>query len=82
MISGVNGSRFLLSSAAKIRFESGLIDGAQVVGVGERHAIEFKGRGAEWGGRNLQLCDSLHPHRPLTFRTSEEAAAKLRSIGF
>lgn len=82
MTSGLNGSRYLLSSIAKVRFDSGLIHRPRVVGAGERHLIEFSGPGAVWRGENMQLCDSLNLNRPLMFRTAEEATLKLRSLGF
>ncbi|MEF1312025.1 hypothetical protein QTO01_18210 [Vibrio mytili] len=51
MISGLNGGNCILSSMAKERVKSGILDQAQVVGCKGEYTVVFNGM--EWNGEPL-----------------------------
>ncbi|SHO23865.1 LF_82 [Moritella viscosa] len=51
MISGINSANCILSSIAKERVKSGIIDHAQILGMKSAYTIVFDG--SEWNGEPL-----------------------------
>jgi hypothetical protein len=57
-MSGLDGGNFILSSMAKERVRSGLLDRATIQGS-ENSILIFDG--SEWEGKPLVLCSSRQP---------------------
>lgn len=56
MISGINTGNCILSSMAKERVKSGIIDHAQILGMKNTYTVVFDG--SEWKGEPLVLSRS------------------------
>ena len=81
MISGIDGGNCILSSMAKTRVESNMIDSAEVVGTKGHYMVLFKGNAAEWGGKPIVLSSSRQPYEPRIFKSLDGAIAELSRIG-
>ena len=81
MISGVNGGNCILSSMAKTRVESKVIDKAQVVGSKGKYQVVFYGSAAEWDGKPIVLSSSRQPYEARIFKSLDGAIAELTRIG-
>ena len=81
MMSGIDGGNCILSSMAKIRVESNMIDGAEVVGTKGRYIVSFIGNAAEWEGKSIVLSRSRQPYEPRVFKSLDGAIAELTRIG-
>jgi len=88
MMSGIDGGNCILSSMAKTRVESNMIDGAEVVGTKGSYIVtfkgnsaEWKGNSAEWKGKSIVLSSSRQPYEPRVFKSLDGAIAELTRIG-
>lgn len=79
MISGLDGGVFILSSMAKERVKSGLLDRATIEGSKGEYTVIFDG--SEWEGKPLVLCSSRQPYEARVFKSIDGAAAELLRIG-
>jgi hypothetical protein len=79
MISVTNGSNCILSSMAKERVKSGIIDYAQISGAKSAYIVVFDG--SEWTGEPLVLSSSRQPYEPRIFKSLDGALAELLRIG-
>jgi hypothetical protein len=79
MISGLNGVNCILSSMAKERVKSGIIDHAQILGKKGEYTIIFDG--SEWNGEPLVLSSSRQPYEARIFKSLDGALAELLRIG-
>ncbi|MGJ0629209.1 hypothetical protein [Xenorhabdus bovienii] len=79
MISGLNGGNFVLSSMAKERVKSGLLDRATIEGSKGEYTVIFDG--SEWEGKPLVLSSSRQPYEARVFKSIDGAAAELLRIG-
>ncbi|OTA14246.1 hypothetical protein Xvie_03881 [Xenorhabdus vietnamensis] len=77
MISGLNGGNCILSSMAKERVKSGILDQAQVVGFKGKYTVVFDGN-----GEPLVLSSSRQPYDARIFKSLDGAIAELLRIGF
>lgn len=67
MISGLNGGNFILSSMAKERVKSGLLDRATIEGSKGEYTVIFDG--SEWEGKPLVLSSSRQPYEARVFKS-------------
>lgn len=81
MISGVNGSKCILESTARIRVERKMIDKASIVGTRGSYVVKFYVENAEWNGEQLVLCSSRNPYEPRLFKSLDGAVSQLSRIG-
>jgi hypothetical protein len=81
MMSGIDGGNCILSSMAKTRVESNMINGAEVVGTKGSYIVTFKGNDAEWKGKSIVLSSSRQPYEPRIFKSLDGAIAELTRIG-
>lgn len=81
MISGIDGSKCILESMAKIRVERKMIDKASITGTRGNYVIEFYGENAEWNGEQLVLCSSRNPYESRLFKSLDGAVSQLSRIG-
>lgn len=79
MISGINGGSCILSSMAKERVTSGILDSAQIVGFKGKYTVIFDGK--EWNGEPLVLSSSRQPYDARLFKSLDGAIAELQRIG-
>lgn len=79
MISGVNGGNCILSSMAKERVKSSIIDQAKIVGKKGEYTVVFNG--SEWNGEPLILSSSRQPYEARIFKSLDGALAELLRIG-
>ncbi|CAK2018742.1 conserved hypothetical protein [Vibrio crassostreae] len=79
MISGINSGNCILSSMAKERVKSGIIDHAQISGMKSAYTVVFDG--SEWNGEPLVLSSSRQPYEPRIFKSLDGALAELLRIG-
>ncbi|MDN3485280.1 hypothetical protein QL989_07990 [Pseudoalteromonas sp. APC 3224] len=79
LISGINRGNCILSSMAKERVKSGVIDQAQILGVKNAYTVVFDG--SEWDGEPLVLSSSRQPYEPRIFKSLDGALAELLRIG-
>ncbi|MCL7892956.1 MULTISPECIES: hypothetical protein [Enterobacteriaceae] len=79
MISGLDGGIFILSSMAKEKVKSGLLDRATIEGSKGEYTVIFDG--SEWEGKPLVLCSSRQPYEARVFKSIDGAAAELLRIG-
>ncbi|MFU8628110.1 hypothetical protein ACNAUL_26185 [Raoultella ornithinolytica] len=79
MMSGLDGGNFILSSMAKERVRSGLLDRATIQGSKGEYTVIFDG--SEWEGKPLVLCSSRQPYEARVFKSIDGAAAELLRIG-
>lgn len=79
MISGINGGNCILSSMAKERVTSGILDRAQIVGFKGEYTVIFDG--TEWNGKLLVLSSSRQPYEARMFKSLDGAIAELQRIG-
>ena len=79
MISGINGGNCILSSMAKERVTSGILDRAQIVGFKGEYTVIFDGK--EWKGEPLVLSSSRQPYEARVFKSLDGAIAELQRIG-
>lgn len=79
MISGLNGGNCILSSMAKERVKSGVLDQAQIVGFKGEYMMVFDGM--EWNGKPLVLSSSRQPFEARIFKSLDGAVAELVRIG-
>jgi len=81
MISGINGGNCILSSMAKTRVESNMINKAEVVGNKGNYQVVFHGSTAEWDGKPIALSSSRQPYEPRVFKSIDGAISELLRIG-
>ena len=81
MISGINGSNFILESSVRLRVESKMIDRAEIVGSKGKYIVVFYGSFAEWQGEPVVLCSARDPYRPKLFRSLDGAVSRVTRIG-
>ncbi len=79
MTSRLNGGNCILSSMAKERIKSGLLDQAQIVGFKSEYTVIFDGM--EWNGEPLMLSSSRQPYEARIFKSLDGAIAELLRIG-
>lgn len=79
MISGLNGGNFILSSMAKERVKSGILDRAMIEGSKGGYTVIFDGSG--WEGKPLFLSSSRQPYEARIFKSIDGAVAELMRIG-
>ncbi|EBL5805279.1 hypothetical protein EDK57_20395 [Salmonella enterica] len=79
MMSGLDGGNFILSSMAKERVKSGILDRATIEGSKGGYTVIFDG--SEWEGKPLVLCSSRQPYKARVFKSIDGAAAELLRIG-
>ena len=79
MMSGLDGGNFILSSMAKERVRSGLLDSATIQGSKGEYTVIFDG--SEWEGKPLVLCSSRQPYEARLFKSIDGAVAELMRIG-
>jgi hypothetical protein len=79
MISELNGGNCILSSMAKERIKSGVLDQAQVVGFKGEYTVVFDG--IEWNSQPLVLSSSRQPFEARIFKSLDGAVAELVRIG-
>jgi len=79
MISGINGGNCILSSMAKERVKSNIIDQAQIVGKKGEYTVVFNG--SEWDGEPLVLSSSRQPYEARIFKSLDGALAELLRVG-
>lgn len=79
MISGLNGGNCILSSMAKERVKSGILDQAQILGCKGYYTVFFNG--TEWNGKPLVLSSSRQPYEARIFKSLDGAIAELLRIG-
>lgn len=79
MISGLNGGNFILSSMAKERVKSGLLDRATIEGSKGEYTVILM---VQREGKPLVLCSSRQPYEARVFKSIDGAAAELLRIGF
>lgn len=79
MMSGLDGGNFILSSMAKERVRSGLLDRATIQGSKGEYTVIFDG--LEWEGKPLVLCSSRQPYEARLFKSIDGAVAELMRIG-
>lgn len=79
MRSGLDGGNLILSSMAKERVKSGLLDRARIEGSKGEYTVIFDG--SEWEGKPLVLCSSRQPYEARIFKSIDGAAAELLRIG-
>lgn len=80
MMSGIDGGNCILSSMAKTRVESNMINGAEIVGTKGSYIVTFKGN-AEWKGKSIVLSSSRQPYEARVFKSLDGAIAELTRIG-
>lgn len=82
-ISGINGSKNILSSSAKIRTDSGMISHATLKTVDGGYILEFElnGEPLEWNGEKLVLCSARNPYEPRVFKSIDGAVSEAQRIG-
>lgn len=80
MISCLRGGNFILSSMAKERVKSGLLDRATIEGSKGEYTVIFDG--GECEGKPLVLCSSRQPYEARVFKSIDGAAAEILRIGF
>jgi len=80
-MSGAYGTNLIFSSLVSTRADAGLINGAKIKREGQRYVVEFCGRGAEWNGNSLKLCNALNADHPLTFQSFKAAKERVIAIG-
>jgi hypothetical protein len=81
MISGIDGGNCILSSMARLRVKSGMIDQAKVEGEKGDYQIFFYGSCAEYDGKQMVLSSSRQPYEPRIFKSLDGAIAELIRIG-
>lgn len=79
MTSRLNGRNCILSSMAKERIKSGLLDQAQIIGFKGDYMVIFDGM--EWNGEPLMLSSSRQPYEARIFKSLDGAIAELLRIG-
>ncbi|WP_213928865.1 hypothetical protein [Serratia marcescens] len=79
MMSGLDGGNFILSSMAKERVRSGLLDRATIQGSKGEYTVIFDG--SEWEGKPLVLSSSRQPYQARLFKSIDGAVAELMRIG-
>lgn len=79
MVSDFNGGNCILSSMAKVRVKSGILDHALIVGQKSKYTVVFDG--AEWHGEALVLSSSRQPYEARIFKSLDGAFAELLRIG-
>ena len=79
MMSCLDGGNFILSSMAKERVKSGILDRAAIVGSRSEYTVIFDG--SEWEGKPLVLCSSRQPYEARIFKSIDGAVAELLRIG-
>jgi hypothetical protein len=79
MISGLNAGNFILSSMAKERVKSGILDRATIEGSKGDYTVIFDG--AKWEDKPLVLCSSRQPYEARIFKSIDGAVAELLRIG-
>lgn len=78
-ISGLNGGNCILSSMAKERVKSCILDEAQIVGFKGEYTVLFNG--SNWNGEPLVLSSSRQPYEARIFKSLDGAIAELLRIG-
>lgn len=78
-MSGLDGGNFILSSMAKERVRSGLLDRATIQGSKGEYTVIFDG--SEWEGKPLVLSSSRQPYQARLFKSIDGAVAELMRIG-
>lgn len=78
-ISGLNGGNCILSSMAKERVKSSILDQAEIVGFKGEYTVFFNG--SNWGGEPLVLSSSRQPYEARIFKSLDGAIAELLRIG-
>lgn len=79
MISGPNNGNCILSSMAKERVKSGILDQALIVGFKGGYSVFFDG--TEWNAEPLVLGSSRQPYEARIFKSVDGAIAELLRIG-
>ncbi|WP_233986514.1 hypothetical protein [Pectobacterium versatile] len=79
MISGLDSGNFILSSMAKERVKSGLLDRATIEGSKGEYTVIFDG--SEREGKPLVLCSSRQPYEARVFKSIDGAVAEILRIG-
>ena len=79
-ISGLNGGNCILSSMAKERVKSSILDQAEIVGFKGEYTVFFNG--TNWNGEPLVLSSSRQPYEARIFKSVDGAIAELLRIGF
>ncbi|EOI7408045.1 TPA: hypothetical protein ACPZJO_000226 [Yersinia enterocolitica] len=79
MISGPDGGNFILSSMAKERVKSGILDRAVIEGSKGGYTVVLDG--SEWEGKSLFLSSSRQPYEARVFKSIDGAVAELMRIG-
>lgn len=79
MISGPDGGNFILSSMAKERVKSGILDRAVIEGSKGGYTVILDG--SEWEGKSLFLSSSRQPYEARVFKSIDGAVAELMRIG-
>ncbi|PLY35739.1 hypothetical protein F164LOC_18725 [Pectobacterium carotovorum] len=79
MISGLDSGNFILSSMAKERVKSGILDRATIEGSKGEYTVIFDG--SVWRGKPLVLCSSRQPYEARVFKSIDGAVAEILRIG-
>jgi len=79
--SGINGGNCIMSSTAKIRFEAGIIEGAEILKYEKTYRVQFTGKGAKWDGENLVLSSARQPYEARIFKSIDGAMSAIDRIG-
>ena len=80
-ISGIDGGNCVMSSIARIRFEKGVIEGADIVGNEGVYHVRFTGEGAIWKGENLVLSSARQPYEARVFKSIDGAMSAVQRVG-
>ena len=82
-ISGIDGTRNILSATAKIRVEQKMISHVVIRAVSDGYVIEFElnGKPVEWNGESLVLCSARTPYKPRVFKSIDGATSESKRIG-
>lgn len=78
-ISGLNGGNCILSSMAKERVKSCILNEAEILGFKGEYTVVFNG--TNWNGDPLILSSSRQPYQARIFKSLDGAIAELLRIG-
>lgn len=82
-LSGIDGTRNILSSTAKLRVDAKMISHSVLKEVDGGYILEFEinGNSVEWKGKNLVLCSARNPYEPRIFKSIDGACSEAKRIG-
>jgi len=80
-LSGIDGSNYIMSSIARLRYETGIIEGAKIIKTKDNYNVQFTGERAVWNGSNLVLSSADKPYEARVFKSVDDAISATKEIG-